>query len=368
MISRRMLAADAVDVLQADATRCGGVTGFPASRRACARRITSISPAIARRRSICHVACAVPRLRHLEWFHDHVRIEHMLFDGAPTPRDGAIAPDLARPGHRARFQDDAMPSASVSRDEAIGVDDANLASAESLACRPRHVARSRSRILRARASGRSRGRARLAALRRRIGAAPRYRRRRARRDTRDSRRVSTRRGMLALLGARRQRGRALSRLFPEPRDVCAARASRRWRLAASAVRRRGSRAAARTSRATSFTRRPRPPASPASAFTSTTSPNGRAACRGKICFMRRRSARRRRCSLAGLLGRGAERVRERRPIATPRPGLAGRADAGGVTAAGLLGTVGEAGCCISAAPTTIPSCSCRSRCRRSRRR
>ena len=44
------------------------------------------------------MACAVPRLRHLEWFHDHVRIEQMLFDGAPVPRDGAIRPDPARPG------------------------------------------------------------------------------------------------------------------------------------------------------------------------------------------------------------------------------------------------------------------------------
>ena len=40
----------------------------------------------------------MPRLRHLEWFHDHVRIEHTSFDGAPVPRDGQIAPDLSRPG------------------------------------------------------------------------------------------------------------------------------------------------------------------------------------------------------------------------------------------------------------------------------
>jgi L-alanine-DL-glutamate epimerase-like enolase superfamily enzyme len=51
-----------------------------------------------------HAACAVPRLRHLEWFHDHVRIEHMLFDGAPVPRDGRIAPDLARPGFGLEFR------------------------------------------------------------------------------------------------------------------------------------------------------------------------------------------------------------------------------------------------------------------------
>jgi hypothetical protein len=46
-----------------------------------------------------HVCCAAPRLRHIEWFHDHVRIERMLFDGAPVPDDGKIQPDLSRPGH-----------------------------------------------------------------------------------------------------------------------------------------------------------------------------------------------------------------------------------------------------------------------------
>jgi hypothetical protein len=40
----------------------------------------------------------VQPLRHLEYFHDHVRIEHMLFDGALTPVDGALHPDLSRPG------------------------------------------------------------------------------------------------------------------------------------------------------------------------------------------------------------------------------------------------------------------------------
>ena len=45
------------------------------------------------------VCCAAPRLRHLEWFHDHARIEGMLFDGAPRIRGGVIRPDLSRPGH-----------------------------------------------------------------------------------------------------------------------------------------------------------------------------------------------------------------------------------------------------------------------------
>jgi Enolase C-terminal domain-like len=45
-----------------------------------------------------HAACAAPRLRHLEWFHDHVRIERMLFDGAPVAEAGEIRPDLTPPG------------------------------------------------------------------------------------------------------------------------------------------------------------------------------------------------------------------------------------------------------------------------------
>jgi hypothetical protein len=43
-------------------------------------------------------------LRHLEWFHDHARIEHMVFDGAPVPQGGEIAPALDRPGHGLIFK------------------------------------------------------------------------------------------------------------------------------------------------------------------------------------------------------------------------------------------------------------------------
>ncbi len=45
-----------------------------------------------------HVGCAIDGLEHVEWFADHVRIERMLFDGAPVPAEGAIAPDPRRPG------------------------------------------------------------------------------------------------------------------------------------------------------------------------------------------------------------------------------------------------------------------------------
>ncbi|RQR59924.1 mandelate racemase [Burkholderia sp. Bp9125] len=43
-------------------------------------------------------ARAVQRIRHVEWFHDHVRIESMLFDGAPELVDGGLEIDAARPG------------------------------------------------------------------------------------------------------------------------------------------------------------------------------------------------------------------------------------------------------------------------------
>ena len=94
---RRMLAAGAVDVMQADASRCGGVTGFLKVGVLCEAHHIDLSGHCAPALHL-HAACAVPRFRHLEWFHDHVRIEHMLFDGAPDPRDGAIRPDFSRPG------------------------------------------------------------------------------------------------------------------------------------------------------------------------------------------------------------------------------------------------------------------------------
>jgi len=93
----RMLSAGAVDVLQADATRCCGITGFLAASALCDARNTPLSAHTAPALHL-HACCAVSRLRHIEWFHDHVRIEAMLFDGAPRPDGGRIRPDLSRPG------------------------------------------------------------------------------------------------------------------------------------------------------------------------------------------------------------------------------------------------------------------------------
>ncbi|HEY1610181.1 MAG TPA: enolase C-terminal domain-like protein [Paraburkholderia sp.] len=94
---RELLEAHAVDVLQADVTRCGGVTGFLQAAALCDAWHLPLSAHCSPGLHL-HVACAAPRLRHIEWFHDHARIEAMLFDGAPRVRDGHIAPDLSRPG------------------------------------------------------------------------------------------------------------------------------------------------------------------------------------------------------------------------------------------------------------------------------
>ncbi len=101
--ARRLLEAEAVDVLQADVSRCGGVTGFLEVAALCEAHHIDLSGHCAPALHL-HPACSAHRLRHIEWFHDHVRIEAMLFDGAPTPADGAIRPDLSRPGLGLEFK------------------------------------------------------------------------------------------------------------------------------------------------------------------------------------------------------------------------------------------------------------------------
>ncbi len=100
---RRMLEAGAVDVLQADVTRCGGITELLRVGALCQARSLPLSAHCAPTLHL-HAACALPNIRHLEYFHDHERIEHMLFDGAPVPRDGKLSPDLARPGLGIEFK------------------------------------------------------------------------------------------------------------------------------------------------------------------------------------------------------------------------------------------------------------------------
>jgi L-alanine-DL-glutamate epimerase-like enolase superfamily enzyme len=94
----RMLEAGAVDCLQADATRCAGITGFLQVAALCEARSLELSahcgPSIH-----AHPCCAVIPLRHLEYFHDHVRVERLLFDGTLEPVDGSLRPDLSRAGN-----------------------------------------------------------------------------------------------------------------------------------------------------------------------------------------------------------------------------------------------------------------------------
>lgn len=87
-----------VDCLQADVTRCGGVTGLLLVGSLCEARALDLSGHCAPQLS-AHALAAVPRLRHLEYFHDHVRVEAMLFDGCLEPVHGALVPDRSRPGH-----------------------------------------------------------------------------------------------------------------------------------------------------------------------------------------------------------------------------------------------------------------------------
>jgi L-alanine-DL-glutamate epimerase-like enolase superfamily enzyme len=95
--ARLMIEAQAVDVLQTDVTRCGGVSNF--------MKIGHLA-------EICHlpysahtapsihtsVCCALPAAMNIEYFHDHVRIEHMIFDGSVKPKNGLLRPDMSRHG------------------------------------------------------------------------------------------------------------------------------------------------------------------------------------------------------------------------------------------------------------------------------
>ena len=94
---QRMLAHGAVDVLQADVTRCGGFTGFSKLAILCEAHHVSLSAHCAPALHL-PIACATPSLRHLEYFYDHARIEKMFLDGCVEPINGALAPDISRPG------------------------------------------------------------------------------------------------------------------------------------------------------------------------------------------------------------------------------------------------------------------------------
>lgn len=88
---KRMLAAGAVDVLQADATRCAGITGFMKAAALAEAFEVPLSSHCAPALHV-HPCAAVPKIAHMEWFYDHVRIESTFFEGGPRAISGVVRP------------------------------------------------------------------------------------------------------------------------------------------------------------------------------------------------------------------------------------------------------------------------------------
>lgn len=93
---RRMLEAGAVDVVQADATRCG-VSGFLGVAALCDAWSIPLSAHTAPSLH-AHLGASLSGVRHVEWFADHVEVEPLIFDGVLRPVGGCLVPDPAIPG------------------------------------------------------------------------------------------------------------------------------------------------------------------------------------------------------------------------------------------------------------------------------
>ena len=350
---RRMLEAGAVDVLQADATRCGGITGFLQAAALCEAHHIDLSGHCAPSLCICHMrpapcrACATSNSSTTT-----SGIEAMLFDGAPEPHDGTIAPDLSRPGLGLDIQDSATQSASAS-DEIMQLatyPDMALGSGLWPAVRgaDAHCWRARSGGVSTDLRYRVRDRRSCATNQ----AAP----------TTEPRVVLAGGSVLADSAIEHYRGSFHNRAMYLPLAVSA------LTLAVSAhgmprePRGADTAAARRLSLAASTAWRARV----SCLYNVAKRPGGSA---GRTCSTR--AARRPGCAilLSGLLGSAAERVRDK-PRGPP-PTLFGVRPAGSLAGAqrrsASLGTAARRGCCISAAPSTTRRCCCRSRCRRSPR-
>ncbi len=94
---KAMLDAGAVDILQGDATRCGGISGFLKAGNLCEAYQLPYSSHCAPAQHL-HAALALPSFYISEYFHDHARIEEIFFDGNPKPTDGVLRADLSKPG------------------------------------------------------------------------------------------------------------------------------------------------------------------------------------------------------------------------------------------------------------------------------
>jgi L-alanine-DL-glutamate epimerase-like enolase superfamily enzyme len=99
----RMVEADAVDCLQVDVTRCGGYGEWLRAAAVAAGRGLQVSAHCAPNAAV-HVAAATPNMRHIEYFHDHARIEDLLFDGALSPAGGSMTPEIGAPGNGLTFK------------------------------------------------------------------------------------------------------------------------------------------------------------------------------------------------------------------------------------------------------------------------
>lgn len=88
----------AVDILQADVTRVGGITAMLRIDGLCKAHQLAFSAHCAPALS-AHVGCAMETLMHLEYFHDHVRVEALLLEGTLDPGGGVLTPDRSRVGH-----------------------------------------------------------------------------------------------------------------------------------------------------------------------------------------------------------------------------------------------------------------------------
>ncbi|MDQ0769273.1 L-alanine-DL-glutamate epimerase-like enolase superfamily enzyme [Pseudarthrobacter defluvii] len=99
---QRLCAANAIDCLQADVSRCGGISEWLRIAAVAAAHGLEVSGHCAPHLSTA-VAAATPNFRHLEWFHDHVRIENLFFEGSLDPGGGALRPG-DEPGNGLSFR------------------------------------------------------------------------------------------------------------------------------------------------------------------------------------------------------------------------------------------------------------------------
>jgi L-alanine-DL-glutamate epimerase-like enolase superfamily enzyme len=101
---RRMLEAGAVDVLQPDATRCGGISGFMMVAALCQARSMLLS---AHNRAVLARACLLCARAGLATSNISTTtrgLNRCFFDGALIAQDGALAPDPSRLGLGIEFK------------------------------------------------------------------------------------------------------------------------------------------------------------------------------------------------------------------------------------------------------------------------